>query len=66
MISLIANRISLIASMSNVIIKSQIIPFSLPAQKHKGTPLHYAVEGEDLTSLHVVDFIIQNRLVFEN
>eukprot|EP00795_Rhopilema_esculentum_P008390 gene8390-14367_t len=32
----------------------------LPDYKHNGTALHRAVEQEDLTSLHLVDFLTQN------
>lgn len=40
--------------------------FDGPLQESGETALHYSVRTADQTSLHLVDFLVQNRYIFES
>lgn len=42
------------------------VVFDGPLQEAGETALHYSVRTADQTSLHLVDFLVQNRYVFKS
>lgn len=42
------------------------VVFDGPLQEAGETALHYSVRTADQTSLHLVDFLVQNRYIFKS